>query len=376
MHLVKWETLCQNKCNGGLGIGSILAKDKGLLVRWAWRFDKEDSPLWKRVICAKYGVPVSSLIWDWSGGPSSSFFVKAMGSLYEEGSKLALLLKDGLWVVMGRGDKARLWTDITVDGMTLKQACPTKISLACNKSDTIGWSFCLDGLFSIKSFRKGLESSHIGVPSIFKSIWQGVCPPKIEIFVWHLLQGRVTVKKVLRSFGVILVSSIECPRCEKNRKVFKDVEASLLKALDMVRFRVALWFKNLGKGSIDPVTLILLDIEGRCTDMSKVRLSKVGKWIPPGPDTFKFNVDRAARGSLAIVAEMQAIVRACVICVSKSELIGNWEHAQLIFDIWSLLGSMAQATIEFSSRDTNSEADVLAKKGAEGGGDVLFWNLP
>ncbi|KAK2654816.1 hypothetical protein Ddye_014672 [Dipteronia dyeriana] len=236
MHLVKWETLCQSKCNGVLGIGSILDKNKGLLV---------------------------------------------VGNLYEEGSKSASLLKVGLCVVMGRGDKARLWTDIALDGMTLKEACLIIFSLACNKSgtvsdfggwegsiwkwnillrrtcfnweieqwdyfkncldnikirefflDTIGWSFCPDGLFSVKSFHRGLESSHIRVPSVFKSIWQA--------------------------------------------------------------------------------------------------------------------------------AEIQAIVRACVICVSNSDLIG----------------SMAQATIEFSSRDTNSEADALAKKGAEGGRDVLFWNLP
>ncbi|KAK2639871.1 hypothetical protein Ddye_027666 [Dipteronia dyeriana] len=122
MHLFKWETLCQSKCNGGLDIGLILVKNNGLLARWAWRFGKKDSPLWKRVICAKYGVSVSSLKWDWNGAPSYSFFVKAVGSLFEEGSKSALILKDGLRVVMRRGDKARMLTDIVVDDMSLKEA--------------------------------------------------------------------------------------------------------------------------------------------------------------------------------------------------------------------------------------------------------------
>ncbi|KAK3198663.1 hypothetical protein Dsin_022078 [Dipteronia sinensis] len=412
------ETLYKSKSNGGLGIGSVLDTNKGLLAKWVWRFGKKDSTLWKKVVCAKYAVPLSSLTWNLKGGPSSSFFINAVGGLLEEGEQSAKILGEGLWVVIGRGDRARLWSDFVVEGTLLKEAFPKIFALACNKSgrisdygcwiggvlkwdisfrraclnweleqwdsfnnslesikvhesfpDTIGWSYGTDGQFSVKSFRKELESGQPGELWGCKGIWKRFCPSKIEIFVWHLLQGRVSVKKVLQSFGQLFMGSMESPLCGefeedidhlflqckwtwnlwkicmswwgvsscssdtvrnwwigwiglcpkrkyerawisvffavtwttweiRNAKVFTEAEASLPKTIDLVRFRVAWWIKNLWKGSNDPITFILLDIAERCIDSSKVKIPKVEKWMHPPPEVLKFNVDGAARGSM------------------------------------------------------------------------------
>ncbi|KAK2648316.1 hypothetical protein Ddye_015805 [Dipteronia dyeriana] len=133
IHAVKWESLCKERKRGGLGIGSILHKNKGLLAKWVWRFGKEESPLWKRVICAKYGVLMNALCWNWNGGPSSSFFMKAIGSLFSQGSKTAKILQEGLRVIVGCGNKASLWWDIKVEGVPLKEAFPRIFALAINK---------------------------------------------------------------------------------------------------------------------------------------------------------------------------------------------------------------------------------------------------
>ena len=101
MHALKWDLLCSSKDKGGLGIGSVLDKNKGLLAKWVWRFGKEESSLWKSIICAKYRVPLYALRWDWNGGPSSSFFIKAVYGLFEQNSKVAKVMEDGLlgwWV--------------------------------------------------------------------------------------------------------------------------------------------------------------------------------------------------------------------------------------------------------------------------------------
>ena len=104
-------------------------------------------------------------------------------------------------MVVGRGDRARLWSDIMVEGASLKEAFPRIYSLASNKfgyvrdydnwvgkrwtwdislrrsclnweleqwdlfkkclesikiwepiPNTIGWSLCSDGQFSVESF--------------------------------------------------------------------------------------------------------------------------------------------------------------------------------------------------------------------------------
>ncbi|KAK3231468.1 hypothetical protein Dsin_003349 [Dipteronia sinensis] len=444
-----------------------------------WRFGKKDSTLWKKVLCAKYTVSLSSLHWNLKGGPSSSFFVKVVGGLLEEGKQSAKILGEGMRVVIGRGDRASL------ESIKVHESFP----------DTIGWSYGTDGQFSVKSFRKELESGQPGEPWGCKGIWKRFCPSKIEIFVWHLLQGRVSVKKVLQSFGQLFMDSMECPLCGefeedidhlflqckwtwnlwkicmswwgmsscssdtvrnwwigwiglwpkrkyerawisvffavtwttweiRNAKVFTEAEASLPKAMDLVRFRVAWWFKNLGKGSNDPITFILLDIAERCIDSSKVKIPKVEKWMHPPPEVLKFNVDGAARGSMgkagiggvlrdhtgrvlctfskfigntdAITAEMQAIATACDISASKPELegkrivfvsdsqtavswinssgFGNVEHSKTIYDIRCLLCKLGQASVEFNPRDTNFSADRLAKQGEEGGGDVMRWS--
>ncbi|KAK3200592.1 hypothetical protein Dsin_024007 [Dipteronia sinensis] len=203
-----------------------------------------------------------------------------------------------------------------------------------------------------------------------------------------------------------------------NGKVFKNEEASSVKAVDMVKFRVAWQFKNYGKGSSDSITLILLGIAARCTDPSKVKVPSLGDWIPPPSDVLKFNVDGSARsftglagigGVLrdsswkvlrsfsfgigrqdAITAEIMTIAKACELCISQVELtgrvivinsdsktvvswinsddLGNINFTHLIFDIRNKLWRLGQTTVEYSSRLSNSMADSLAKKGSAGGG--------
>ena len=49
--------------------------------------------------------------------------------------------------------------------------------------------------------------------SAFRDIWFGHCPPKVEMFVWQLIHGRILVKEVLLIFGVQLVDDLLCPLC-------------------------------------------------------------------------------------------------------------------------------------------------------------------
>ncbi|KAK2654441.1 hypothetical protein Ddye_014297 [Dipteronia dyeriana] len=64
IHAVKWESLCKARCNEGLGIGSVMHENQGLLAKWIWRFGREEISLWKKVFCAKYNVPSNSLVWN------------------------------------------------------------------------------------------------------------------------------------------------------------------------------------------------------------------------------------------------------------------------------------------------------------------------
>ncbi|GJY88535.1 RNA-directed DNA polymerase, eukaryota [Tanacetum coccineum] len=52
---VQWKTVLAPKANGGLGISSLFALNRGLLFKWVWRFLAHDSTLWSRVVKAIHG---------------------------------------------------------------------------------------------------------------------------------------------------------------------------------------------------------------------------------------------------------------------------------------------------------------------------------
>ncbi|KAK3205479.1 hypothetical protein Dsin_019525 [Dipteronia sinensis] len=70
----------------------------------------------------------------WSSGRR---FEKAVSGLFDHGSESAKILKEGLRVVVGRGDRARLWYDLVVDGMPLKEVFPRVFSLAAVEDDCV-----------------------------------------------------------------------------------------------------------------------------------------------------------------------------------------------------------------------------------------------
>ena len=44
-HLVKWDVICLDKKNGGLGIKDIFKMNISLLCKWWWKLEKEDGLL-------------------------------------------------------------------------------------------------------------------------------------------------------------------------------------------------------------------------------------------------------------------------------------------------------------------------------------------
>ncbi|KAI9187091.1 hypothetical protein LWI28_024284 [Acer negundo] len=99
-----------------------------------------------------------------------------------------------------------------------------------------------------------------------------------------------------------------------------------------------------------------------------------------------------------VSAELLTIAKACSPALSKLELmgirivivsdckqavdwingigVGDWKYWQLIMDIRSSLGRLGQTTVEFNSRNTNSYADILAKKGAGRNDDSVDLDAP
>ena len=81
----------------------------------------------------------------------------------------------------------------------------------------------------------------------------------------------------------------------RNHKVFEDKSPCLTTTQDLVRFRVAWWFKFLGKNVSNSVSALMLDLKGYYVETRKVKKSVIQDWFPPLMNSFKFNVDGSAR---------------------------------------------------------------------------------
>ena len=53
-HMVKWETACRPKDQGGLGIIDTHIMNQCLMVKWIWKILKNEEALWCRLLKAKY----------------------------------------------------------------------------------------------------------------------------------------------------------------------------------------------------------------------------------------------------------------------------------------------------------------------------------
>ncbi|KAK2653362.1 hypothetical protein Ddye_013218 [Dipteronia dyeriana] len=230
-YTVDWGSICKLKKLGGLGVGRMRDKGLSLMVKWVWRFGREDSSLWRKVLCAKCGLCSKALHLDGSKIKSGSHFVRSISKLLCGNHRAHDILHNGFTVVIGNGDKIQFWQKVDMrwvwdiqlrrplfnwelDQWNYLKMCLESIKLRIGIPDALAWSHCPNGLFSVKSFRKCLEDSIVrNTDMLCEFPWQGICPLKIEIFAWQLLKGRILVKEVLFSFGLQQVVCTDCPLC-------------------------------------------------------------------------------------------------------------------------------------------------------------------
>nr|GEV00971.1 RNA-directed DNA polymerase, eukaryota [Tanacetum cinerariifolium] len=52
---IKWSNVLADKAKGGLGVSSLYALNRGLMIKWLWRFYAQNTSLWVRVVKAIHG---------------------------------------------------------------------------------------------------------------------------------------------------------------------------------------------------------------------------------------------------------------------------------------------------------------------------------
>ncbi|RVW69333.1 putative ribonuclease H protein [Vitis vinifera] len=104
-HLIRWEVVSRPREMGGLGFGKTSMRNSALLGKWLWRFPRERSGLWHKVIASIYGTHPNG--WDanmvvrWSHRCPW----KAIAQVFQEFSPFVHL-------VVGNGERIRFWEDL------------------------------------------------------------------------------------------------------------------------------------------------------------------------------------------------------------------------------------------------------------------------
>ncbi|KAK3218850.1 hypothetical protein Dsin_012820 [Dipteronia sinensis] len=271
--------------------------------------------------------------------------------------------------------------------------------------DRMAWTFSPNGKFSVQSFRKCLEDR--SQDNQGSSEWT----PRRSTTSSCIATGR-------GSSGRHAVWE------SRNSRVFEDKEVSADYATDLVKFRVGWWFKHHYKGSLEPITTILLNLREICVDKGKVKRYLKEMWCPPYVNGLKFNVDGSSRGNpgpagirgvlrnsdgkilclfsyhvgieYSKTSEIMAILKALEVCTSRLVLVdrdiiiasdsklavdcknktddfGSLNHVNLIYDIRGFLNILKKVYVIFNPRHSNSFADNLAKKGSLNFCDRLDW---
>uniref|UniRef100_A0A803QNN3 Reverse transcriptase zinc-binding domain-containing protein n=1 Tax=Cannabis sativa TaxID=3483 RepID=A0A803QNN3_CANSA len=263
-HLVSREEVCRPKHEGGLAIGRLDMRNKGLLMKWLWRYPLESNSLRHKVIKSRYGIAENC--WDTQSGhrlsPRGPW--KDISDLYGEFLELVKFK-------VGNGATIRFWEDIWIGETTLRSRFPdlAVVSKAKNMSikDLVAiegevgncvasWNFKFrrnlmerempnlivllqllehirllnisedirlwkpdpGGIFSCKSAFSWFTSNHNSGELFWtKTLWKSRCPSKVKVFGWLVALGKINVHFMMQKRRpFICLSPGWCVCCKKS----------------------------------------------------------------------------------------------------------------------------------------------------------------
>ena len=263
-HLVGWEDVCKAKENGGLDIGNLEQRNKAFLMKWLWRFPREDQTLWYKVIRSKFGIHPN--LWD-----SKVVDRETFRSPWKVISSLEFLQM--VCFKIGNGNKVRFWEDTWAGDQTLKGQFPSLFRLStlrlrpisdfvdqtrllsdgstswnfhfsrnlldreiiqlqallqtlegrhlCNTVENLRiWLADSSGLFSCKSAFAWLRNDNsFPVNYQAKCIWKLKIPVKVKVFIWLQILGKLNVHSHLQRRRPYLSMSLGwCVMCKRDNE--------------------------------------------------------------------------------------------------------------------------------------------------------------
>ncbi|GJR10023.1 RNA-directed DNA polymerase, eukaryota [Tanacetum coccineum] len=215
-------------CKSVLGVSSLFALNRGLMLKWVWRFYSQKCSLWTKVIKAIYGE-------DWNLNKDVSDYIR---------------------LKLGNGENTRFWVDNWYEGGVIKELFPRMFALELNKNATVSsklnassldnsfrrkarseieemqlnslaeisrmttlvpcedryvWTLESDGVFSVASIRKEIDGNRFQDVSL-PTRWVKSVPIKVNIIAWKVKSNALPTRFNISRRGMD-IDSIVCPIC-------------------------------------------------------------------------------------------------------------------------------------------------------------------
>jgi hypothetical protein len=259
---VAWHKVIKSKPLGGLGLGSIHNKNLALMFKWLWNLDKRVVGGWQDFILRKHrpyfvnGLPVfaGSLSPTWRG----------MVSAISLNHSISAPLQSNVGFRVGDGRNIRFWSNSWLghaaplqfmfprlynlslqqylsiaevhnpsdNSINLSWRRPLRSHELCMRESLIAeverglvfsdgedskiWKSHSSNVYTVSSGCHLLDglivSTNLHSPAL---LWKGFAPPKIDVFIWLLLNGSVCTKDFLSKRRIINYEEALCPFCCK-----------------------------------------------------------------------------------------------------------------------------------------------------------------
>ncbi|GJS82377.1 RNA-directed DNA polymerase, eukaryota, reverse transcriptase zinc-binding domain protein [Tanacetum coccineum] len=229
---IKWEKVLASKDKGGLGVSSLFALNRGLLIKWVWRFFNKESSLWKKVIVAIHGADgnicsgkrfVSKTCW--------SSIVYEVHRMKSNGINIFDFMK----LRVGNGQTTRFWFDDWYQGGVLKDLCPRMYALETCKdvsvyekmqNPSVSDSFRRENQGGVSRLslmwgvlREWLIVTLVSLRTVGYGIWDSIrwvksVPIKVNVLSWKVMVEALPTRLNMSRRG-ISIPSIMCPVCDE-----------------------------------------------------------------------------------------------------------------------------------------------------------------
>ncbi|GKC74670.1 RNA-directed DNA polymerase, eukaryota [Tanacetum coccineum] len=241
---------------GGLGVSSLFALNRALLLKWVWRFRYDRNSLWTRFIKALYGNS-GSIETPSKVAYSSTWLniVTKFSMLKNQGMDLLSFMKkkvgDGQdTFFLGGADKM----NHNVLGFSLRRAPRDGVEMEQFRDmiailegvelpamhDRWIWSLVGSGEFSVASARKFIDDHRL-TGSPHKTRWVKVVPIKINVMAWKVRFDFLPTRLNLSRRGLEL-QSILCPNCNKEVESTSHIFFACSMVRDLYR-KIASWWE-------------------------------------------------------------------------------------------------------------------------------------